>query len=118
MSRKNPIRTKARPAYYGALYPMIVAVGRRHGYAVAIHGSARKDLDLIAVPWAQDASSPEVVAKAIADTVESDNWFGDVQGSTVPARKPHGRLVWTITLYGGAYIDLSVLTTTPTPEAP
>lgn len=80
---------------------------RNQGYAIAVHGSRIKDLDLIAVPWrdtaltAQDAA--EIVASAIPGFIE--------KGS--PDAMPHGRLSFTIRPnwhYGFDhwYIDLAV----------
>lgn len=54
----------ARAAAYAAFYPMLCQIARRHGYALAIHGSLHRDLDLIAVPWVEEASEPLALIKA------------------------------------------------------
>lgn len=96
------------PALYALLYPWIKEIAREHGYAVGLHGSMARDLDLIAVPWTEEAADPEVLVKAIADRLGA---FLDgralLKGKA--AGKPHGRLGWILNLVGGeAYIDLSV----------
>lgn len=85
-------------------------VARQHGYAVGVHGSIKRDIDLIAVPWTAEA----VDAKALADALlaETERVIGfAVYGCDGPwprTDKPHGRQCWTIH-FNGTYIDLSVM---------
>ncbi|USN15182.1 hypothetical protein KIKIMORA_00350 [Brevundimonas phage vB_BpoS-Kikimora] len=44
----------------------IRALAREVGYAVGVHGTLERDLDLIAVPWVADAVSPFELAQHIA----------------------------------------------------
>jgi hypothetical protein len=106
-------------AKFDALIDPLRAVARTHGYALAVHGSLSRDIDLVAVPWAEKVSPPDVLAAAIRD--EADRVTGcafwinhddaDPNDHTKrnPAPKPHGRLAWSIHLGGGPYIDLSIL---------
>jgi hypothetical protein len=50
---------------YLSLLPKLRAAAREFGYAIGLHGSARRDLDLIAAPWRDGASSPDELARAI-----------------------------------------------------
>lgn len=50
---------------YAALVPLFAAVARPLGYAIAVHGSMRRDLDLVAVPWTDDAAPAENLVEAI-----------------------------------------------------
>lgn len=54
--------SKPRPgmsAFYCGMYPELAEVARKHGYALTVHGSLRKDFDLFAVPWIDNPSSPK-----------------------------------------------------------
>lgn len=93
-----------RVCYYAALYPELREVARQHGYALALHGSLVRDLDLVAIPWTDEAGEPDALVRAIVERcgalVPGDN----------PTPKPHGREAWTILFGdGGGYIDLSVM---------
>ncbi len=102
---------------YAQLLPLIRAAARRLGYAIGLHGSVVRDLDLIAVPWTDDAASAEELAAAVCAAVSAfipntsklgdrfDEW-GHQQNSTP---KPHGRVAWSICFGGRPYIDLSVM---------
>lgn len=75
------------------------------GYAIAIHGSLLRDIDLIACPWTETAVDAETLKDAVVKVV--NGFIPERQRE--PSQKPHGRLVWTIHIGGGSYIDLSVM---------
>ena len=103
------------------------AVAREHGYALGVHGSLARDIDLIAAPWSLEISPPPVLAEALRAKAEEINGFAlnkDAVGSNNPSyfhrgspgHKPHGRLCWTFWLNGQVYIDLSVMTPASVPD--
>ena len=83
-------------------------VGRKAGYAVAVHGTQLRDVDLLAVPWIEGtAYTPQMLADCIAKALP-----GVVQGPW--EKKPHGRVgivIHPLIRYGFDtwYIDLSVM---------
>lgn len=81
-------------------------VARRHGYALAVHGSLTYDIDLIACPWRDLATSPESLAEAIHKAVDAIAGQSKSEG---PEKKPYGRLAWSFHMGGGPYVDLSVM---------
>jgi len=108
-------------ATYASLIPVLVQAGRDCGYAVAPHGSMARDLDLIAVPWTEDAKSAEaLIMRLLAVTgghiqdgyrkPDGADEYEKVAGDE-PAKKPHGRLAWSIHLgtHGNLYLDVSVM---------
>ena len=92
-----------------ALAPMQLAA-RGCGYALAVHGSLARDIDLIAVPWTTTADTPELLVQRLCGVLSGllgralyrrkDDWTD----------KPHGRRATTIILPGICpEIDLSVM---------
>jgi len=75
-----------------------------------------RDLDLVAIPWTDDAVEPEQVAEAIRATIE-----GFTGWDTEPGKlREHGRRCWLIwfngvdlPLGGGDCIDLSIMPRVP-----
>jgi hypothetical protein len=47
--------------------PRIRTAAKELGYAIALHGTLTRDLDLLAVPWIEDAAEPMALVKVIAD---------------------------------------------------
>ncbi|CAA2962497.1 Hypothetical predicted protein [Olea europaea subsp. europaea] len=90
---------------------------RTVGYAIGLHGSLERDVDLIAVPWTEDAADELAVVSAIQQAI-TDN-LGQCYRShpSQVDEKPHGRRAWILYFQGavetenGAYpfVDLSVL---------
>lgn len=91
----------------------IRAKAREMGYAIGVHGSLARDIDLIACPWTYDAASPEKLAGSLLELTGGHlSWSMQGREFTLagcPGDKPHGRLGWVINLDGGVYIDLSVM---------
>lgn len=98
---------------YAQLLPEIRETGKRLGYAIAIHGSMRRDLDLLAVPWVEDAEPAERLVHAVAEAVRGFV-IGDVSNrgtidTQSPTIQPHGRKSWNICWGGKPMIDLSIM---------
>ena len=96
-----------KPANYGptyaCIYPGLAEITRKHGYALAAHGSMARDFDLVCIPWAEQVSQPDEVVKAITAAF-SIHQIGE------PGKKNHGRVAYTISLgFGECFIDLSFM---------
>lgn len=98
---------------YRALIPALRHVARRCGYALAVHGSLKTDIDLIAVPWRDSCASAGYLAEEIRKTTETIIGTARTrERDKNPEAKPCGRLAWSFYLQPegieGPYIDLSV----------
>lgn len=91
--------------------PLIRRTAYGLGYSIGLHGSGERDLDLIAVPWVDNAAVAEELVEAIRLEVDGVILDGVVAGLGFenPAYRPHGRRSWAIQIGGGLYIDLSVM---------
>ena len=97
-------------AVYAWMIPALRRVAREHGYALGLHGSMARDLDLIAVPWVDNASSAEVLVEAVMKAVDGRFAPEDLGFERNPAPRPHGRKSWSIYFAGLMfYIDLAVM---------
>lgn len=105
METVNRHRNKRYPAVYAAIYPMLTDVANGLGYALAINGSLTHDMDLIAVPWINEARPQRELVDAFLSNLEGS--FVHEVGKV--GDKPHGRKAYTIFLDDHAYIDLSVM---------
>ena len=110
--------------YFRVLIRALRHVAERYGYAIAVHGSLKTDIDLIAVPWRDSAVSQASVAEAIRKTAEQIIGSARQRDSDPMTKKPCGRLAWSFYLtphddIPGPYIDLSVMPVPlATPETP
>lgn len=91
------------PIYAAALYPALVEITRKHGYALAVHGSLARDMDLTCIPWAEQCSTHKVVLEEIITTF-------DIQLIGMGHMKNHGRIAYTISVgHGECALDLSFM---------
>ncbi len=115
----KPCDHDSRPVYEKLIGP-IREVARSLGYAIGVHGTLKRDIDLIACPWTRESVPAKQLAEEIRkcaaahnngvafmkDPEAKEEWF---QNGCQPYGKPHGRMCWTYHLGGGPYIDLSVM---------
>jgi voltage-gated potassium channel Kch len=107
-------------ATYAALLPDLIQAAREVGYALAPHGSFARDLDLIAVPWTEEAASAEQLIMRLMATSgatlrdgghkseDGTAWVTD--SGAAPKARPHGRLAWSMHLgVSNLYLDVSVM---------
>jgi hypothetical protein len=103
-------------AFYFSRLDEIKLAAREVGYAIGVHGSARRDFDLIAMPWRENPGTKDELAKAVAHaacgiTSETYQW----------EQKPAGRyavsipICWTAwhDMISAGHIDLSVIEARP-----
>lgn len=86
--------------------PEIRKVAAECGWAIGIHGSVVHDLDLMAMPWVEDHTSADELAKRLTD-LNQPEYRRDYEKS-LPGDKPNGRIVYTIFM-GQTYIDMNVI---------
>jgi peptidoglycan/xylan/chitin deacetylase (PgdA/CDA1 family) len=87
-------------------FPEYRRIAAECGWAIAIHGSAVHDLDLMAMPWIENHTTADELAQRLTDT-EQPNFRRPYEKSK-PGDKPNGRIVYTI-FTGGTYIDMNVI---------
>lgn len=92
---------------YGRIYTMVRKLAWEEGYAIGLHGSFTRDLDMVAVPWeAGRRCNPEKLVARILQATGLKEAHGN------PGIKPHGRKVWTLLLpeFGDPrFVDLSIM---------
>src|SRR5258708_6210270 len=106
--------------YYCALIAALRHVAYRCGYALAVHGTLRRDIDLIACPWRDTAVSAPYLINEIRKATEAIAGTARVkEGDQFPEKKPCGRLAWAFYLThldDGPYLDISVMAKGAHPE--
>lgn len=122
------MKPATRAPFFACLYHVLCDVARARGYALTIHGTVTTDLDLVAIPWTDEAVPAEELKDALmahigacgyADLLRQDGLSEELVQQVMARKqpgtedtdtvKPHGRLAWNLYLYGGAKVDLSVM---------
>lgn len=91
-------------------------VARDLGYALAVHGSLRRDIDLVAVPWTDAAVDPDMLIDRLVIAADSylprGKAYRDARDH-VGCKRAHGRMCIRIQTTCGTYIDLSIMPRVP-----
>lgn len=114
---ENPAIREATGAFcrsiLDAILPAIRTVARFHGYAITVHGSLKRDIDLVAIAWTDQAYPADDLAHAVRGAVAGILGNCLIQGKedgSIFAKKPHGRLACIMIHPGFAgEIDLSII---------
>ena len=97
-----------KAAFYAALLPELKEVAFKCGWAIAIHGSLNKDADIMAMPWTENAVQHQELIRRISDECFQDNPFKDTH--CIPYKnKPNKRIVYTISIWSGYYLDINII---------
>ncbi len=84
-------------------FRLIWKVARECGYAVGLHGSMKRDCDMIAAPWTDEAVVAFDLIERLCAALNA-KVIGPIAG------KPHGRLGWNLQVDGYVkVIDISVM---------
>ena len=106
---------------YARVFSVARCIAWSEGYALLMHGSFTRDLDLLAVPWTDRATDAEHLVRRIVLALDDLRLLvKDPNVTSQATEKPHGRLAWTLvfkTFGDPRFVDLSVMPRNSTPSA-
>jgi dissimilatory sulfite reductase (desulfoviridin) alpha/beta subunit len=115
------------PPFYAVIYQKLCRIALRRGWALAIHGSVQRDIDLVLIPWVDDADHEDTVVEDIRLFIEGSyndrarkraekKRLGDAfkprhgLAHFAVETKPHGRRAISIYIgYSAFYLDISIM---------
>lgn len=110
--------------FYAVMYHQLLREAMRFGWNLCIHGSMTRDLDMVLIPWREDAEHEDKVIDAFREFVmgkapESFRAKATKKRGYTPRtglshfsveQKPHGRRAITIRVgYYGYELDISIM---------
>lgn len=104
------------------ILPSLRRVAKEAGYALAVHGSLNRDIDLVAVPWVEHGVwTPDALLEAMCGAVRGITGRCSYPKREAWEQKPHGRLAKSLLAWCGqttAQLDLSVWPALNTEDQP
>ena len=107
MKKSTEINLNPKPMFYATLLESFRKTCLDNGYALAIHGSSSRDMDLIAVAWIDDAITPKLLIDEIQKCLFGTVYNQDI--NTDGLVRSHGRITYTISIQGDWFIDFTVI---------
>ena len=103
LSNKH-IVLNGRASFYACILEDLKKAAHSCGWALGLHGSLQSDMDIMAMPWTEDATSVEVMIMELCDCFVDSPY-----GSISCYEKPNNRVVYTIPIYKNWYLDINVI---------
>ena len=107
---REHIVMNGKPAFYACIYEDLRKAAINCGWALVLHGSLASDMDIMAMPWTEDAKPVDEMIKVLSDCF-TDSPFKEHH--TIPNyNKPNNRVVYTMSIWGNFYLDINVIKST------
>lgn len=95
-----------RAAFYACCLQDIKQSAANCGWAIGVHGTLAHDMDLMAMPWTEWATSADEMIKNIEALFEYSEVIPTQKDTT---SKPNGRVVYIINIFADFYLDINVI---------
>jgi len=101
------IATGGKAAFYACIYEYLRKVAIQQGWALGLHGSLNSDMDIMAMPWTEDAKPVEEMIQALSDCFIDNVWKDHHIRPCY--NKPNNRVVYTMSIWKDFYLDINVI---------
>lgn len=102
---REAVTCNGRAAFYAAMWDDIRQCAMDYGWAVALHGSLASDMDIMAMPWTENAVCFERLCSKIKGLFSGNEFYWEIDYCT----KPNNRIVATMPIWGDFYLDISAI---------
>jgi len=104
---REHISTHGRAAFYACIFGDLIEAAASCGWALGLHGSLQSDMDIMAMPWTEDAKPVDETIRALSDCFTESSFK---EHHTIPHYdKPNGRVVYTMSIWTDFYLDINVI---------
>lgn len=107
---RRTVTCNGKSAFYACMWDDIRQCAMDCGWAVALHGSLNADMDIIAIPWTEEAVAFEDLIVNI-DMLFDGNNNAALHTIITYNEKPHNRIVATIPIFGDFFFEISTIKT-------
>lgn len=105
MKSREHVTTNGKAVFYAAMWNDFRQAALDKGWALALHGSLSNDMDIMAMPWIDNAVSPLDLIEAIKDCFDKP----DEITLHRPTEMPNNRIVYTLSIFADFYLDINVI---------
>jgi hypothetical protein len=103
------VTTNGRASFYASIFDDLRKAALDCGWALGLHGSLASDMDIMAMPWTEDAKPVQEMIQALSDCFTGSPWKDH---HIVPHYdKPNNRVVYTMSIFADWYLDINVIKT-------
>ena len=101
---RESVTTNGRAVFYAAMWNDLRQAALDKGWALALHGSLANDMDIMAMPWTEDASHPLDMIVALKKCFDKPK---QIDLHETPMH--NNRIVYTLSIWADFYLDINVI---------
>ena len=94
---REAVTTNGRAAFYACMWDDFRQAAMDCGWALGLHGSLASDMDIMAMPWTENATSADDMIKYMIGKCFSGNRMAEFEKHD--GNKPNNRVVYTISIF-------------------
>lgn len=106
MKDRASVTCNGRAVFYAAMWNDFRQTAMDCGWALGLHGSLNSDMDIMAMPWVEDAVPADEMVERLQDCFGFSRPMPCMVDKT---SKPNGRVVYTVCIFGDFYLDINVI---------
>lgn len=106
MKDREAVTCNGRAVFYAAMWNDFRQAAMDCGWALGLHGSLNSDMDIMAMPWVENATSADEMIECLQDCFGFSR-LPDVQVDKTT--KPNNRVVYTIPIFADFYLDINII---------
>lgn len=104
MKSREHVVTNGRAVFYAAMWDDFRQAALNKGWALALHGSLANDMDIMAMPWTKEASTPMEMINALRNCFDKPREIG-----CSTSEMPNSRMVYTMSIWSDFYLDINII---------
>ena len=104
MKDREAVTTNGRAVFYAAMWNDFRQAALDKGWALALHGSLANDMDIMAMPWIEEAVSPLDMILALKKCFDKPK---EIQVTITDM--PNNRKVFTLSIWADFYLDINII---------
>jgi len=107
MKSREHVVTNGRAVFYACLWEDFRKSALDCGWALGLHGSLSSDMDIMAMPWIEEAKPIEEMIESLESCLTKPD--ERIFKTTKSTDKPNNRIVYTIHIFADFYLDINVI---------
>jgi len=108
---REHVTCNGRAVFYACCWQDLREKALDCGWALALHGSMNSDMDIMAMPWTEDAKPADYMIGKLTEVFWDENNDQDLLHHVIKTvgEKPNGRVVYTLPIFDTFYLDINVI---------
>lgn len=109
MKDRQSVTCNGKSAFYAAIWNDLRQSAMNNGWALGLHGSLNSDMDIMAMPWTENAVPADVMINNLIYDCFSNNNISHLLLQVTRNDKPNNRVVYTIPIWADFYLDINII---------